>query len=183
MKIAILSDIHDHVWTLKAALRAVQDTDILICCGDLCSPFIIPIMAENYSRPIHLVFGNNDGDLFRITKNASRYPHVHIEGEYFEGILGGKKFALNHYDNIAGNLARSGNFQVVCFGHNHRFEINRYGNSLAINPGTLLGYSPLDACDVPPTFVIYNSETDLAIGYQLAISRQDPEIVTILPYP
>lgn len=183
MKIAILSDIHDNVWTLRATIQAIQNTDLLICCGDLCSPFVVPIMGENYSKPIHLVFGNNDGDLFRITKNANRYAHFHIEGEYFQGILDGKRFALNHYDHIASDLARSGNFDLVCFGHNHRFEIKRFGKSLAINPGTLLGYSPLDSCDVPPTFAIYDSETDEAIGYQLITPKISHTSVTILPYP
>lgn len=41
MRIAVLSDIHDNVWNLAAALDAGAETDALICCGDLCSPFIV----------------------------------------------------------------------------------------------------------------------------------------------
>ncbi len=40
MRIVILSDIHDNVWKLAAALDAVRNnTDAMLRCGDLCSPF------------------------------------------------------------------------------------------------------------------------------------------------
>ena len=36
MRLAILSDIHDHVWNLAAALGwCAARTDAMICCGDL----------------------------------------------------------------------------------------------------------------------------------------------------
>jgi hypothetical protein len=168
MQIAVLSDIHDNIWTLRAALAAIQPADLMICCGDLCSPFIIPMLAQNFSNPIHLVYGNNDGDTFRITKNASRFPHFHIEGELFLSEIGGKKFAVNHFDNIALEIARSEAFDVVCFGHNHRYQVERFGKTLAINPGTLMGYSPLDQKEVTPTFVIYDTGTDQVSSYRVA---------------
>ena len=167
MKIAILSDIHDNIWTLRAALDAVQEADLLICCGDLCSPFIVPMLAEGFAKPIHLVFGNNDGDLYRITNNARRFSHFFVEGEIYKGELGGKKFAVNHFDGIALEIASSGAYDVVCFGHNHRYQVERIGTTLAINPGTLMGYSPLDKKDVSPTFVVYNSLTDEVSSYQV----------------
>ena len=60
MKIAIISDIHDHRVMLKKALSQLQDTEAMICCGDLCSPFIMKQLGEEYHHPIHIVFGNND---------------------------------------------------------------------------------------------------------------------------
>ena len=167
MKIAILSDIHDNIWSLQAALEAVQDTELLICCGDLCSPFIIPILGEGFAHPIYLTLGNNDGDLFRITKNASRFAHFQIQGEYFEAEFGGKKFAVNHYDNIGLQIAKEGSFDVVCFGHNHRQQVERFGKTLAINPGALMGYSPLDKRKLPPTFVKYDTLNDSVEIYQI----------------
>jgi len=72
MKIAIFSDIHDHIWNLEAALGAIQACDALLVCGDLCSPFIIDQLANGFpARPIHIVFGNNDGDLFRMSRRAA----------------------------------------------------------------------------------------------------------------
>ena len=160
MRIAIASDIHDNVWKLAAALRAIAACDELICCGDLCSPFIVHQLARGFAGPIHIVFGNNDGDLFRITANAKRYDHVRIHGELLRIELDGKRIACNHYDNIGRLLAASGEFDVVCFGHNHIHEIGRVNNTLFINPGPIMG-AKLDTdgnpIDVASTLVIYDT--------------------------
>ena len=88
MKIGILSDIHDNIWNLRAALEGLGEADALICCGDLCSPFVVGLLGEGFpGRPIHVVFGNNDGDLFRITQNASRVAGLELHGELFQGEL------------------------------------------------------------------------------------------------
>ncbi len=165
MKIAVLSDIHDNVWKLAAALAAIQDADALLCCGDLCSPFVVHQMGRGFGKPIHVVFGNNDGDLFRITANARGYEHIRIHGELFRGEFDGKKFAMNHYDNIARPLAASGEFDVVCYGHNHRYDVTRIGRTLAINPGAIIGATfAADGIrtDVASTYVIYDTGTDEA---------------------
>ena len=170
MRIAILSDIHDNVWKLDAALAAVRDADVLLCCGDLCSPFIAHQLGRGFARPIHIVFGNNDGDLYRITMNARRYDHVRLHGELFRGEFDGRRFAMNHYDNIARQLAASGEFDVVCFGHNHVFEIARIGAALAINPGAIMGatFAPDGSrTDVPSTFVIYETATGHAAQFEV----------------
>ena len=170
MRLAILSDIHDNIWKLAAALRVIQPADELICCGDLCSPFIVHQMARGYHGPIHIVFGNNDGDLYRLTANAQRYDHVRIHGELLRCELDGKRIAVNHYDNIGRTLAASGEFDLVCFGHNHVYEIVRIGRTLAINPGPVMGArfaadgSPVD---VDSTVVMYNTATDLTDTYQV----------------
>lgn len=182
MKIAILSDIHDNIWNLRAALAALQDADALICCGDLCSPFVVTILAENYTGPIHMVYGNNDGDLLRISNNARRFSHFHIEGELFQAEFGGKRFAVNHYDNIAIEIARSGSFDVVCFGHNHRIQIEMIRQTLAINPGTLMGYSPLDQKEVPPTFVVYDTDDNHIDQLQVALPADHSQLFAVTPY-
>jgi len=140
MRIAVLSDIHDNVWKLDAALAAVRDsTNAMLCCGDLSSPFIAHQIGRGYPHPVHIVFGNNDGDQFRITANAAKYPHLTIHGEMFTGEFDGRKFAMNHFDAIARPMAASGMYDVVCFGHNHTHEITLVGKTLAINPGAIMG--------------------------------------------
>jgi len=162
MRIAILSDIHDNVWKLAGALAEVQTCDAMICCGDLCSPFVVHQLGRGFARPVHVVFGNNDADLFRITANARHYPQIHLHGELFRGELEGRLFAAQHFDNIARVLAASGEFHVVCFGHNHRFEITPVGRTLAINPGAIMGATfAADGArsDVASTFVVYDTAT------------------------
>ncbi len=165
MKIAVLSDIHDNVWKLARALEQAQPAEAMVCCGDLCSPFIVHQMGRGFSKPIHIIFGNNDGDLFRITANARNYEHIRIHGEMFRGEFGGKRFAANHYDNIARAIAASGEFDVVLYGHNHVYDISRIGKTLAINPGAIMGAkfaADGSRTDVPSTFVIYDTETEKA---------------------
>ena len=163
VRIAILSDIHDNVWKLAAALDAVRNnTGAMLCCGDLCSPFIAHQIGCGYPHPVHIVFGNNDGDLYRITSNAAKYPHLRIHGEMFTGDLDGRKFAMNHYDSIARPMAASGLYDVVCFVHNHCHEIARVGKTLALNPGAIMGaaFDPDGTRrDVASTYLVYDTAT------------------------
>jgi hypothetical protein len=170
MRIAVLSDIHDNIWKLAAALAAVRDADVLLCCGDLCSPFVIHQLGQGFPVPIHIVFGNNDGDLYRITANARNYQNIRLHGELFRGEFDGRRFAMNHYDGIARALAASGEFDVVCYGHNHVFDIARIGAALTINPGAIMGatFTPDGRhIDVPSTFVIYETRTGQAARFEV----------------
>jgi hypothetical protein len=163
MRIAILSDIHDNLWNLAAAIGHVQDADALICCGDLCSPFVIDELAR-FPKDVHIVFGNNDADLYRITLKAGANPRIHLHGELFQAVLDGKRFAVNHFDYIARPLAKSGEYDVVCFGHNHILEISREKECLLINPGPIMGakFSEGRWEDTQPTFVVHDTASGAA---------------------
>ena len=168
MKLAIHSDVHDNVWNLRAALAALGEADALLYCGDLCSPFVIGLLGEGFpGRPIHVVFGNNDGDLFRIAQNAARQPQIQLHGELFQGEFDGKRIAVNHYPDIALAIAAAGQHDLVCYGHNHLFEVARRGRTLTVNPGALLGYEPGGKRDIPATFVVYDTATDATAAYQV----------------
>jgi uncharacterized protein len=171
MRVAVLSDIHDNVWKLAAALAYIRDCDQLICCGDLCSPFVIDQLAQGFAGPIDIVFGNNDADLFRITAKAPRYPHLHLRGELFETEVAGRRIAVNHFDAIGLALARGGQYDAVFYGHNHAPKIEQLGPTLAVNPGSLMGAqfsAHGERADVDPTFAIYAPATNTARLYRLA---------------
>lgn len=166
MRIAILSDIHDNLWNLASAISSVQDADALICCGDLCSPFVIDELAK-FPKEIHIVFGNNDADLYRITAKASRLPRVAVHGELFLNVFDHKRFAVNHFDYLAKPMSKSGDYDVVCFGHNHEFEISREAGCLRINPGAIMGakFSSGKWEDTAPSFVVYETAKDTPEGF------------------
>lgn len=157
MKIAILSDIHDNLPKLRAALALCQPAEAMVCCGDLCSPFVAKELGSAFGKPIHIVFGNNDGDPFRIAQNARSYPHLQFHGEYVELEFGGKSFSVNHFDNIGRAIARGGRYDVVCFGHNHQREITRLDPTLMINPGEIYGFLSGQS-----TFAMYETSTGMA---------------------
>lgn len=140
MKLAILSDTHDNIWKLDAALQRMGEAEALIHCGDLCSPFMIKRLGEAAGkRPVHVVWGNNDGDVRLICRIASEYPDIELHGALAELTFDGLRVAVNHYPEIAGPLAASGSFGLVCYGHDHHAHESRVGNCTLLNPGELMG--------------------------------------------
>jgi putative phosphoesterase len=168
MRLAVLSDIHDNLWNLAAAMTVVRTVDVLLCCGDLCSPFVIDELTK-CECPVHIVFGNNDADLFRITSKALKKPICQVYGEFFQATFDGKRVAMNHFDYLARPIAKSGDYDVVCFGHNHEFEISREGSTRLLNPGPIMGakFSSGQWEDVTATFLVYDTTSDSTESYRI----------------
>lgn len=171
MLIAVLSDIHDHLPNLRAALAriAVQTDDggrpvaALLCCGDLNSPFVVGELAQGFAGPITAVFGNNDGDRFRITANAAGTPNLSIAGETAGLELEGRRIFVHHFNDVGAIVAGAGQHDLVCYGHNHEYLLRRGANdAVELNPGAIMGWRPGHG-DVPPTFALYDTAGTAAI--------------------
>ena len=81
--------------------------------------------------------------------------------------------AVNHYDNISRAIAASGEFDVVCYGHNHVYSVARIGRTLAINPGAIMGAAfSADGgrTDTASTFMIYDTATGEVAGFEVSDS-------------
>lgn len=140
MRLGIISDTHDNIWKLAEAIVHLQNVDTVIHCGDLCAPFIVKRMGEALGDiPIHLVWGNNDGDPLRIAKVATSYPTIELHGEIAKLNLDGFRVGINHYPEIATEMAQSGNFDLVCYGHDHTAHESKVGDCFLINPGEVMG--------------------------------------------
>jgi putative phosphoesterase len=139
MRIAVLSDIHDNIWQLDRVLSRVRGADALIFCGDFCAPFTLTQLAQGFEGPVHVVWGNNDGDKWLLTRNASAAGNVTLHGELAELELGGRHIAANHYPHIARQLAESGNYDVVMYGHDHTAHLEQLDKTLLLNPGEVMG--------------------------------------------
>jgi putative phosphoesterase len=160
VRVCILSDIHDNVWKLDAALVRAREAEVMICCGDLCSPFIVHQLGRGFPGRIHVVYGNNDGDRQAIRAVSEQYPQIHIHGEFLRGELDDKLVAVNHYDYIAAPMISSQEFDLVCYGHNHIYQVTQAGNTLSINPGPIMGakFAPDGTrTEVASTFVFYDT--------------------------
>ncbi len=140
VKILVMSDSHDNLGKLEAAAPAIASAQVVIHCGDLCSPFLVRRLGElTGDRPVHIVWGNNDGDTYLIGKVAAGFPGITLHAELAEVDVGSLRVAVNHYPRIARGLALSGRYDLVCYGHDHlRFE-ERIGGCFLLNPGELLG--------------------------------------------
>lgn len=140
MRLAILSDTHDHLAVLRAALPRLAEADVVLHCGDLCSPFIVRHLAEGLGgRPVHIVWGNNEGDIRLMAQIAQEHPQVTLHGALAELDLGGLRVAVNHYPEIARRLAESGHYDLVCYGHDHRAHTEQVGTCVLLNPGEVMG--------------------------------------------
>lgn len=141
MRIALLSDTHDQVANLRAAVTYCKAYSVttIIHCGDLISPFMLPELAE-FSGAVHLIYGNNVGDQHLISQwCGTKFPSITHHGVLGAIEAGGLKIAFTHYPEMARGLAAQGRFDVVCCGHNHRYGVESIGGCLLINPGELLG--------------------------------------------
>ena len=140
MLLAIISDTHDNIWSLQAALPRLAEAGVVVHCGDLCSPFMLRQLGEGMGgKPVHIVWGNNNGDILLIQSIAAQLGNVTLHGELAELVLDGARVAVNHYPGIARGLAASGNYDLVCFGHTHKTLVEKVGECLLLNPGELMG--------------------------------------------
>jgi len=174
MLIAVLSDIHDHLPNLRAALAHIarrvdddgQPVGALICCGDLNSPFVVGELAKGFQGPVTVVFGNNDGDRFWITVNAAG-TNVTIAGETAVLELAGHRVFVHHFNDVGAIVAGAGQHDLVCYGHNHESLLRRTASggrprAIELNPGAIMGWRPGHG-EVPATYGVYNTNGTAAI--------------------
>ena len=76
--IGLCSDIHDNIWALDRALPLLSPADVVLFCGDFCAPFTLAQLAEGLApRPLHVVWGNNDGDRHALMREQAAPGPVH----------------------------------------------------------------------------------------------------------
>ncbi len=138
MRLLVLSDTHDNIWALEAAMPHLRTAEAILHCGDLCSPFMIPRLAQA-GPPVHVVWGNNDGDRRLLTQQADKFSHVYLHGDFADLVLGEWRVALTHYPEVARPVAESGQFRLVCYGHDHTAHHSQIGGTLLLNPGEVMG--------------------------------------------
>ena len=88
-------------------MQGLGKAEGLIFCGDFCAPFTLKQIAASFPGPVHVVFGNNDGDKLFLSRVATQAGNVTLHGEFAELELGGRRIAATHYPAIAAGLAAS----------------------------------------------------------------------------
>lgn len=140
MRIAVISDLHDNIvaWERLNLVLVQQHIQTLINCGDTCAPATLIHLSQTFSGEIHTIFGNvADKDLE--AQRTKELPNVHHYGEQADFVLATRRIALTHYPNIAKKLAASGEYDMVCYGHDHLKVATPVGKTLLLNPGTAGG--------------------------------------------
>ena len=72
--------------------------------------------------------------------------------------LGGRRVFVVHYPHYAEGMVLTGDWDLVCCGHDHKLNIHRYtnikgGSSWLVNPGTVAGLGE------PATYVLGDLDT------------------------
>ena len=135
MKIALISDTHDHTDRLSAALAVFADrrAEALIHAGDMVAPFTARALLA-FDGLIRATFGNCDGErvgLSNILKKSIAAPPVTFE-------LAGRSFVLAH-DISQIPEALLGSADVAVVGHTHSPSRTQNNGTLIINPGECCG--------------------------------------------
>ncbi|MBT3348010.1 MAG: metallophosphoesterase family protein [Thiotrichales bacterium] len=162
MKIAIISDSHDNIELLHSAFADAKDrgAEQVLHCGDVVAPYTIK-RAHKYGLPIHVIHGNNTGDLYHLAKvsNDPQYM-VTYYGRDASIELGGRKIFMVHYPEYAEAMALTAKYDLVCCGHDHHCNIetiqtiDQNKTTLLVNPGSSSGIDR-----VQPTYAFGDLES------------------------
>jgi len=161
MKLGIISDTHDYLPNIKKAidLFRLQGIHTVLHGGDFCSPSAVPLFE---GLDLHTVFGNNDGDHYRILQKMEQIKGTH-HGEFARLSFDGKRIALYHgtQEDITEALIKCGLYDLVVAGHTHEVHNRWEGQTLFLNPGsTHIG-------EDKATVAIYDTESGEAVIAEL----------------
>jgi len=137
MFIGIISDTHDHMENIRKILQIIKEKEIKIIlhAGDFVSPFTWRVF-KNFEGEIYGVFGNNDGDRVLLKKMYGDRIQKQIRNIEIEG----RKIALMHEPQMLDELALSGKFDIIIYGHMHEVDIRTVNNTFILNPGEACGW-------------------------------------------
>lgn len=147
MKIAIVSDSHDHGDLLVRAIERARDwgAQVVLHCGDVIGAHTLR-RALTVGLPMHVIHGNNLGDIPAMTRLAfGSEGRLRYHGAEADLELGGRRLFMIHYPHLARAMALTGDYDAVFCGHSHRAEVQqvdnvRGGRTALVNPGTIAGF-------------------------------------------
>lgn len=155
MKIALLSDVHDNINNLLAALHTavLEGCSHLIYLGDIVDTFTLRTMLEEWPHSADIIFGNNEYALQDHARTAAAFKGCIHHGFEADIQRGGRRIYCSHYPHEALAAAESGKYHAAFYGHTHRAEQTMIRGVLLANPGEVGGVRR------PPSFAVFDTET------------------------
>lgn len=155
MKIAIVSDIHDHINHLLSALTTAEQVgcERMLVLGDMVHASTLSLLLEEWQKPLDLVFGNNEYEIEAFSAIADAAPHVTLHGDYGTTECNGQVIFFCHMPATARQALESGCFDAVFYGHTHCADWQQIGSTLYANPGEVTGRQS------QPSIGVYDTET------------------------
>lgn len=153
MRLAVISDIHDNLANLKKDLDWSKNNQIekIICVGDITNLETINFLAGNFPGEIFIVRGNADN---YEDSDLKSFPNLNYLGEIGFINIDGLNIALCHepekinkFKNLSEDVP-----DFIFYGHTHKPWLEKNGETIIANPGTLGGVF------YPATFAILETE-------------------------
>lgn len=162
MKVGIISDTHDNVEAVEAAVERFSDAGVeaIVHCGDVIAPPVIPYFD---GFEFHLVFGNNDGETVGLRSAvADLSPTGHCHGRFAVIEFDGMRLAALHGEDLdeVDGYAESGAFDLVCCGHYHETRQENVDGTVVLNPG---GHFPTVADDHRTVAILDTASGEISI--------------------
>lgn len=117
-KIGVLSDTHGKL--REEVAEILRECDVILHAGDINTPKVLDSLRD--IAPLYIVRGNADKEW------ADGLPE-----KLSEEICGLRIFMVHNKKHIP---KETGNYELVVFGHSHKYEERREGNCLFLNPGS-----------------------------------------------
>lgn len=148
-----MSDSHDRMTMIRSAVVIFKNRGVeyIIHAGDFISPITFDYMKD-IDVPFVGVFGNNDGEKSFLRKRYHNIGKLHER--LFVDEIAGLKFIVIHENDLVDSLAKSGDYDVVIYGHTHKIDVRKVGKTLVVNPGEVCGW-----CSGKHTVAIIDTET------------------------
>lgn len=157
MRITIVSDSHDNLVNIDKMLTFCkkEKIEVMLHCGDICSPSALDYLARNFSGKIFYVLGNVHGELEEMEGVNKKRNNLVFLGDQGDPVIKGVnlKIGMVHYPDVAKKMAETKKYDFVFHGHTHQPWEETIGHCKVVNPGTLAGMFN------KPTFAVLNTET------------------------
>ncbi len=131
--IAIISDTHNNFTAGEKVKEILKKEGIsfIIHCGDIGEPGFLKKIFKGFK--VRAVLGNMDEGYGEIEDYQGTDIIVYKEfGE--EG-----KMAFTHFPEKARELAKTGKYKMVFYGHTHKPWEEKIGDCILLNPGNVTG--------------------------------------------
>lgn len=117
-RIGVLSDTHGKL--RDEVVEILRECDVILHAGDINTPKVLESLRE--IAPLYVVRGNADKEW------AAQLPE-----SLSEEIFGLRIFMVHNKKEISGDIA---GYDLVVYGHSHKYEERKEENSFYLNPGS-----------------------------------------------
>ena len=142
MRLGVVSDTHGHVELTRPAIRMLEslEVDRVLHCGDIGSAAVVELFA---AWPTDSCSATATA-IARSWRRRSRRPGRRATASSASWRSTASESPCSTATMAGGFSERShsGEWDLVCYGHTHVAAIDRYGQTLAVNPGALYRANP-----------------------------------------